>query len=105
MTLGSLALQSGATLAWKFAGNQSTPIHVTGDLALPAQFTLDLSGSTGNLGHATMLMEYSGTLTQPIGGPVVNIIGATQSGTKVIVLASEKRVIVQPPQGTILIVH
>ena len=105
VTIHSLALQSGATLAWKFAGQQSAPIQIADDLALPAQLTLDLSGSTGKLGHATTLMECSGTLTQPVHGTAVTVIGATQPGTKVIVLANEKRVLIQPPQGTIMIVQ
>lgn len=105
VTIGSLSLQSGATLAWTYAGQQSTPIQVSGDLALPSHFILDLTGSSGKLGHAATLIDYSGTLTTQAQSPTVTIIGATQAGTKVIVLVSEKRVIVQPPLGTIMIVQ
>lgn len=105
LAVGDLALQAGATLAWKHAGRTSTPIHVSGDVGLPSNFTLDLTGSSG-IPYAKMtLIEYGGSATVPAGGVTATVIGAYKAGTKVIVVPAEKRVVVLTPAGTVVIVR
>jgi len=104
LTVGNLALQSGSTLKWKHESKTSTPIHVTGDLALPARFTLDLTGSSGNPSRITTLITYDGSATVPAEGVKVDVVGATKAGTKAVVVPSEKRVILMSPSGTMVLV-
>lgn len=105
LTVGDLALQSSATLGWKHNGRTSTPIHVTGDVGLPAHFTLDLTGSTGIPLTEMTLIEYGGITTVPEGGVTATVVGAYKAGTKVVVVASEKRVVVLTPAGTMILIR
>jgi len=104
LTVGSLAFQSGATLKWKHEAKTSTPIHVTGDLALPARLTLDLTGSSGNPSRVTPIITYDGGAVVPAEGVKVDVVGATEAGTKAVVVAGEKCVILMSPSGTMVLV-
>ena len=104
LTVSDLAFQNGATLAWKYESKSSTPIHVTGDLALPSRFRLDLTGSSGTPSRVTPIITYDGSATVPIEGVTVVVVGATKAGTKAVVVPSEKRVILMSPSGTLITV-
>lgn len=105
LTVGDLALQAGATLAWKHDGRTSTPIQVSGDVGLPSNFTLDLTGSSGIPYTKITLIEYGGSATMPPGGVTATVIGAYKAGTKVLVVPSEKRVVVLTPAGTMVLIR
>jgi hypothetical protein len=105
LTVGDLALQGGATLGWKHNGRTSTPIHVTGDVGLSAHFTLDLTGSSGIPATQMTLIEYGGSATVPAGGVTATVVGAYKTGTKVVVVPAEKRVVVMTPAGTMVVVR
>ena len=105
LTVGDLAFQNGATLGWKHTGRSSTPIRVTGDVGLPTHFTLDLTGSTGIPLTEMTLIEYGGTATAPAEGISATVIGASKSGTRVVVVPSEKRVVMLTPAGTMIVVR